>query len=124
MFSLFGALALLVASVGLYSVLAFNVARRVRELGVRSAMGASRGRLLGMVLGDATRLLGFGVALGLVLAAAAAGKLGPLLFDTSPRDPVILAGVALLLLLVGILASALPAWRASRVDPMEALRTE
>jgi hypothetical protein len=124
MFSLFGLLALLVASVGLYSVLAFNVTRRIRELGVRSAVGASGTRLLGMVLREATGVLGMGVALGLVLAVAAAGKLGPLLFETSPRDPVILTGVAALLLVVGVVASALPAWRASRVDPMTALRTE
>jgi predicted permease len=124
MFSLFGILALVVASVGLYSVLAFNVTRRVRELGVRSAVGASRGHLVGMVLREATGVLGLGVLLGLILATSAASNLGPLLFETSPRDPMVLASVSLLLLLVGLVASAIPAWTASRVDPMTALRTE
>jgi len=124
MFSLFGLLALLVAMVGLYSVLAFNVARRTRELGVRAAMGASRVRLLSMVLRQALMVTGVGVALGLVIAALAASRVGPLLFDTSPRDPLVLGGAALVLLLVAVVAGAVPAWAASKVDPMGALRAE
>jgi predicted permease len=124
MFSLFGLLALIVAMVGLYSVLAFNVARRTRELGVRAAMGASRTRLLSMVLRQALMVTGVGVSLGLLIAALAASRVGPLLFDTSPRDPLVLGGAALALLLVAVVAGALPAWAASRVDPMGALRTE
>jgi ABC-type antimicrobial peptide transport system permease subunit len=124
MFSLFGVLALLVAAVGLYSVLAFNVARRTRELGVRSAMGASSGRLLGLVLRQAVGVTSVGVFLGLAVAYFAANSMGPLLFGTSPRDPQVLAGVAAVLILVALVAGAIPAWAAARVDPMEALRAE
>jgi predicted permease len=124
MFSLFGVLALAVAMVGLYSVLAFNVARRTRELGVRSAMGASRARLLNMILRQAVGVTTLGVLLGLGVAYFAAGKLGPLLFSTSPRDPAVLIGVAAVLLIVAFLAGAVPAWAAARVDPMTALRAD
>ena len=124
MFSLFGVLALLVATVGLYSVLAFNVARRTRELGVRSAMGASRGRLLGLVLRQAVGVTAVGVLLGLAVAYFAANSMGPLLFSTSPRDPQVMAGVAAVLILVALVAGAIPAWAAAKADPMEALRAE
>jgi ABC-type antimicrobial peptide transport system permease subunit len=124
MFSLFGVLALVVAMVGLYSVLAFNVARRTRELGVRSAMGASRTRLLNMILRQAVGVTTIGVLLGLGVAYLAAGKLGPLLFSTSPRDPVVMVGVAAVLLVVAFFAGAVPAWAAARVDPMTALRAD
>ena len=124
MFSLFGILALLVASVGLYSVLAFNVARRTRELGVRHAVGASRGHIVGMVVRESVGTTGVGVVVGLVLAVIAGGKLGPLLFETSPRDPVVIGGVVGALLLVAVVAGALPARSASRVDPIQALRSD
>jgi len=124
MFSLFGILALLVATVGLYSVLAFNVARRTRELGVRSAMGASRARLLNMVLRQSVAVTAMGVFLGLAVSVIAAGKLGPLLFGTSPRDPMVMMGVVGILLGVSLVAGSIPAWAAARVDPMKALRTE
>jgi ABC-type antimicrobial peptide transport system permease subunit len=124
MFTLFGLLALVVAMVGLYSVLAFNVARRTRELGVRSAMGASGGRLLGMVLRQALSVTGTGIFLGLLLAFLASGSLEPLLFGTSATDPVVWIGVVGILLTVALVAGALPAWAASRVDPMEALRAD
>jgi predicted permease len=124
MFSLFGVLALLVAMVGLYSVLAFNVARRTRELGIRNAVGASRGQLVGLVIREAVGVTGVGVALGSALALAGSGKLGPLLFETSPRDPLVMGGVVGVLLLVALVAGAVPAWTASRVDPIQALRAE
>ncbi len=124
MFSIFGALALLVAAVGLYSVLAFNVARRTRELGIRSAVGARRWMLLTMVLRQAVGVTALGVLLGLGIAYVTADRISPLLFSTSPRDPLVLGGVAVLLLLVAVAAGALPSWAASRVDPMKALRTE
>jgi len=124
MFSLFGILALLVATVGLYSVLAFNVARRTRELGVRHAVGASSRQIVGMVVREAVGTTGVGVALGLVLAVIAGGRLGPLLFETSPRDPVVIGGVVGVLLLVAVVAGALPARSASRVDPIQALRSD
>ena len=122
MFSLFGVLALLVAGVGLYSVLAFNVALRTRELGVRSAVGASRARLLSMVLRQAMAVTGVGVALGLTVSFFASNTLGPLLFSTSPRDPLVMGSVATVLILVALVAGAIPAWVAARVDPMTALR--
>jgi len=124
MFSIFGGLALLVAAFGLYSLLAFNVARRTRELGIRSAVGATRSTLLGMVLRQAVGVTGIGIFLGLAVATLAAGKMGPLLFGTSPRDPLVLAGVAGVLLLVALAAGSIPSWAAARVDPMKALRTE
>jgi len=124
MFSLFGGLALVVAMLGLYSVLAFNVARRTRELGVRSALGANQGRLLGMIMRQALAVTGLGVTVGLALAVAASSAMGPLLFDTSPRDPRIFAVVGAVLLLVAVAAGAVPALAASRVDPMGALRAD
>jgi predicted permease len=124
MFTLFGLLALLVAAVGLYSVLAFNVARRTRELGVRSAMGASRGRLLEMVLRQAMGVTAVGISMGLAVAVVASSQLGDLLFDTSPRDPLVLVGVVVVLAAVALVAAAVPAWAAAKVDPMGALRAD
>jgi predicted permease len=124
MFTAFGLLALLVAGVGLYGVLAFSVAQRSFELGVRSALGASRERLMGLVLGQAVTLLALGVALGLLAAFVTAPKVKDLLYETSPHDPVILGGVVAVLLAVGLLAAWLPARRATRVDPSIALRVE
>jgi ABC-type antimicrobial peptide transport system permease subunit len=123
-FTAFGLLALLVAAVGLYGVLAFSVVQRTHELGIRSALGASRERLLGLVLSQALRLVVIGVVLGIVAALLAGRWMEPLLFHTSPRDPLVLAGVAGALLVVGVLASWLPARRATRVDPSTALRAE
>ena len=124
MFSLFGVLALLVAGVGLYSVLAFNVALRTRELGVRSAVGASRTRLLTMILRQAMAVTGIGVFLGLAVSSLASNTLSPLLFSTSPRDPLVMGSVATVLILVALVAGVIPAWVAARVDPMTALRVE
>jgi predicted permease len=123
-FTAFGFLALLVAGIGLYSVLAFSVAQRTFELGVRSALGAGRPRLMGLVLGQAARLLALGVALGLVAAWLAAPRVEDLLYGTSPHDPAVLLSVAGVLLGVGLLAAWLPARRATRVDPSIALRAE
>ncbi len=124
MFTLFGGLALLVASVGLYSVLAYGVAQRRQELGVRIALGARVVTVLRLVVRDAMQLMLVAVALGLCAALAAARWVAPLLFHTSPRDPVILAGVAAILLLVSLAAAFAPAWRAAHVDPAIALRSE
>ncbi len=117
-------LALVVAAVGLYSVLAFAVAQRTQELGIRAALGASRERLLGLVLGQGMRLVGIGIVLGLLGALLAGPRIEPLLFEVSPRDPLTFAAVVIVLLLVAALASGLPAWRATRVDPSVALRAE
>ena len=124
MFSLFGILALVVAAVGLYSVLAFNVARRTREMGVRSAVGASRARLLRMVLRQAVGVTGLGVGVGLAVALYFSNLMEDLLFNTSPRDPVVFVGVVIVLLVVALAAAAIPAWAAAKVDPMGALRAD
>ena len=124
MFTVFGALALLLAAIGLYSVIAYNVAQRTQEMGVRIALGAEMRDVVGLVLGEGMRLALVGVALGGVCAFAASGWVKPLLFQESPRDPVVFGGVAVALLAVAALATFIPARRAARVDPMRALRTE
>ncbi|MGH7574524.1 MAG: ADOP family duplicated permease [Longimicrobiales bacterium] len=124
LFSAFGALALLLAALGLYSVLAFDVAQRMRELGVRVALGATRGRLIGDVIGRGVRVVGFGVGIGLVLAWLLAPRLADLLFGVSPRDVVSYGSAAIALLLVALLASVVPARTAIRADPVHALRSE
>jgi predicted permease len=124
MFTVFGALALLVAAIGLYSVLAFDVAQRRREIGLRSALGAGTQRLAGLVVARALRLTVAGVALGGLVAILLAPRLRAMLYETSPRDPLTLVVVCLVLLLVAFLAASLPAWRAVRVDPNIALRAD
>lgn len=124
MFTVFGALALLVAAWGLYSVLAFDVALRRHELGVRTALGAGVGRLVHMILRRAVGMVGVGTGLGLLIALGAAPFVRPLLFQVPERDPLTYTVVAMLLLLVGCAAGAVPALRATRVDPREALTAE
>jgi predicted permease len=124
MFTVFGLLALVVAAIGLYGVLAFDVAQRTRELGIRTALGAERARLLRGVVMDGVRMAVIGVLLGLGVALAAAPYARDLLFKVSPRDPEVFVGVAAVLVLVALVASVIPGLRATRVDPMVALRTE
>jgi ABC-type antimicrobial peptide transport system permease subunit len=124
LFVAFGGLALVVAAVGLYSVMTYDVARRTRELGVRIAMGASVSRILRGVLGRGGRLVGLGVILGGTVAIVLAPRLEKLLFRQEPRDPAVFIVVAIGLLAVSVLASMAPALRAARVDPTVALRTE
>lgn len=124
MFSAFGLLALVLAAIGLYSVIAYNVAQRTHELGVRAALGAQRSDLLRLIVSEG---LGFGLAgvvIGGAVALAAARWIAPLLFDQSPRDPVVFASVSLMLLIVSTLASWLPARRAASIEPTRALRYE
>jgi predicted permease len=123
-FSGFGFLSLVVAALGLYSLLAFAVAQRTFELGVRTALGAGRRHLLGLVFRQAIRLLILGVGLGILAAFLVAPRLEPLLFHTSPHDAAVYGTVAIVLLLVGVAASVVPALRATRVDPSTALRSE
>jgi putative ABC transport system permease protein len=120
----FAALALLLAVIGTYGVLAYTVAERRREIGVRMALGADRGRVLAMVLGDGMLLAGIGVALGVVGALVATRVLGSMLYGITPTDPVTLGSVLALMLGVALLACYLPARRASAVDPMLVLRDE
>jgi len=124
MFTIFGVLALVVAAVGLYSVVAYGVAQRSHELGVRMALGAQVRDVIGMVVGGGLRTAAVATVLGLAGARLAGRWLAPLLFGTTPSDPVVFAGVAVLLLLIAILASAIPALRAARVDPTIALRAD
>ena len=124
LFGLYGALALLLAALGTYGVMAYTVARRTREVGVRIALGATRGKVVRRVLGRGLRIAALGVAAGLGLFLLASRFLEPLLFEVSPTDPVVLAGAAATLALSAVLASYLPARRAARVDPVVALRVE
>ena len=124
MFSAFGAVAFLLAAVGLYGVIAFNVAQRAHEVGVRIALGAGTRDILGLVIGDGVRVAAVGIALGAVAALAVGRFVAPLLFRVSPRDPLMLAAVAVVLLLTAVAASGIPGWRASRVDPSTALRAD
>jgi len=120
----FAALALLLAGVGLYGVLAQSTAQRTHEFGIRFALGAERGDVLRLVIRQGILLTGVGLALGLIVAFAVTRLLGSLLYGIRATDPLIWCGVSLVLGLVALLAMWLPASRASRVDPTEALRYE
>ncbi|HMF74597.1 MAG TPA: ABC transporter permease [Bryobacteraceae bacterium] len=120
----FGLLAGLLAVLGLYGVIAYMVARRRNEIGVRIALGASRARVIGLILREAILLLAIGLAAGTGLAAWAGEAAASLLYGLKPRDPLTLGGAVTLLAMVGLFASYGPAWRASRLEPMEALRDE
>jgi predicted permease len=124
LFSIFGLLALLIAAVGIFSVVSHDVGQRRRELGVRIALGASIADVMSLILGGGLRVVAVGVGVGLVIALATSKLLASILYGVAPRDPAVLGGVALVLLAVAALASALPAWRASRADPMDALRVD
>jgi ABC-type antimicrobial peptide transport system permease subunit len=124
MFTAFGALALVLAAIGLYSVIAYNVAQRTHELGVRIALGAQVRDVVQMVVREGVTLGVAGVILGTAIALALSRPLKPLLFDESPRDPLVFSAMAVLVLGVTIVASLVPARRAARVDPNSALRAE
>src|SRR6185312_12959329 len=124
MFVVFGTLALVLAAIGLYSVITYNVAQRTHELGVRAALGARMGDLARLVVREAMQLTVAGVALGLGLALFVARWVEPLLFHESPRDPWVFGIVAAVLLGVAAVASFMPAQRAARADPMQALRSD
>jgi putative ABC transport system permease protein len=121
---LFGALGLILAAVGLYGVLAYIVARRTNEIGVRMALGADRRRVIRMVLGSGCRQVGAGVALGIPAAIGCGRLMADQLFGLKPWDPPMLALATLMIGFAGLLASFVPAWRAAAVDPMTSLRTE
>ncbi|PYR90770.1 MAG: ABC transporter permease [Acidobacteria bacterium] len=120
--ALFGAVALVLSAIGIYGVLAFGVAQRVREFGIRQALGADRGSILSLVLTQGLRTAGAGIVLGVILAVLVTRYLESLLFGVTSRDPVVFAGVAAVLLGVAIAACYIPARRATEVDPMVALR--
>jgi len=118
----FSVVALLLAMVGLYGLIAYSVAQRRMEIGVRMSLGADRSRVLKMILRQGLRLVAVGLIVGIVGSLALSSVLGALLYGVAPRDPLVLAAVALVLFFTGALASAVPALRASRVAPVEALR--
>ncbi len=120
----FAILSLLLASVGLYGVLSYLTTQRNSELGIRMAFGAQRDQLLQLMLVDGLRPALFGLGLGLVMSFAATRIFQSMLFGTKPLDPVVLSGVIATLLAVAVVACLVPAWRASRLDPMQALRSE
>jgi putative ABC transport system permease protein len=120
----FAVIALVLAAAGLYGVLTYLVTQRTSELGIRIALGASRERLLSVVLFDGLRPALLGLLIGLAGAALAARLIKSMLYQTEPLDPIVFAAVAAILLAVAAIACIVPAWRASRLDPMQALRTE
>jgi predicted permease len=120
----FACVALLLSAVGLYSVLAYAVTQRTSEIGLRMALGAQREQIIRLILRSGLRLAGIGLVLGLGIAAGAARLIASLLYKVEPLDPLIYGGVAALLILVATLACLLPSLRASRVDPIIALRAE
>jgi predicted permease len=120
----FAVLSLLLASVGLYGVLSYLTTQRTGEIGVRLALGAQRGQVVRLMVGDGLRPAVYGLVLGLAVSTGAVRLIQSMLYGTRPLDPAIFAAVAATLLVVAALACLVPAWRASRIDPMQALRTE
>jgi len=119
-----GAIGLIMATVGLYGIISYSVNRRRREIGIRVALGARQADVLGMVVREGMRLAALGVAIGLLLAAAATRLMSSFLFNVSPLDAVTFAGMSALFLGIAFVSSYLPARRAASSDPMTALRTD
>ncbi len=124
MFGVFAGLALVLAAVGLYGVLSYTVAQRSHEIGIRMAMGARRGNVLGLMVGQGVKIAALGAGIGAVAALAGGRVLSSLLYGVSPRDPLVLLGAAVIPLVVAAIASYVPARRAAKVDPVVALRYE
>jgi len=124
LFSIFGALALGLAVVGLYGVKAYSVARRTREIGIRMALGAQAGAVLRMIMGEGAIMLVSGVAIGLLLAIATAKILSGILYGVGALDPIAFTVAPLVLTIAALIATWLPARRATQVDPVQALRAE
>jgi putative ABC transport system permease protein len=120
----FGGLALLLAAVGLYGVMSFAVSKRTRELGIRLALGAQRGEILGLVLKEGMMLVGIGIAVGLTTAFLVTRLLASFLYGISAMDAFTFTGIPLILTMVALAACYMPARRAMKVDPILALRSE
>ena len=124
LFTAFAVLASIVAGVGVYSAMAYAVSERTRELGIRVALGAASRRIMALVVGTAARTVAIGVVAGIVLVLLTGRVVATMLYATSPHDPVVMLLASAAAMLIAVVASALPAWRASRADPMIALRAE
>jgi ABC-type antimicrobial peptide transport system permease subunit len=120
----FGVLAAILATIGLYGVISYSVARRTHEIGIRMALGADARRVSRMIVGEAARLLGMGLAAGVVLALIGGRAAAAMLYGLAPHDPVTFGVAVLLMAGIAFFASYLPARRAARVHPMSALRED
>lgn len=123
-YAAFGALAVMLACIGLFGLMSYNVSRRTNEIGVRMALGAQRRTVVGMVMGESMRLVAIGIALGLAVALWAGQFVKTVVYGLSPNDPLTIAAAVAVIAVVAALAGCLPARRASKVDPMEALRQQ
>ena len=122
--SIFAAVALVLTIIGLYGVMSYSVAQRTNEIGIRMALGAQTRDVLGLIVKDGLKLVFMGLVLGISGALALTRVLATLLFGVATRDPMTFVAIAVLLSIVAMLACYIPAWRATRVDPLEALRCE
>ena len=122
--ALFGGLALLLAGIGLYGVMSYSVSQSTRELGLRMALGASTSNVLRLVLSRGLLLTTTGIIIGIALALLLTRLLGNLLYQVSPRDPLAFVAAFAVMTLASVAACFLPAWRATRIDPIRALRAE
>ena len=122
--AVFGAVGLVLAVVGIYSVLSYTVTRRIHEIGIRMALGAERGQVLAMVIAQGMRLAILGVGIGTVAGLALSRVMSALLFGITATDPATFVSVSALLLAVALAACSIPAWKATKVDPILALRCE
>jgi ABC-type antimicrobial peptide transport system permease subunit len=124
LFTAMGILALIVAAIGVYSVIAYATSQRTNEMGIRIALGAKLSDITRLVVGDGLRTVAIGIVVGIALALAAGKLVASLLYDVSPRDPVIMASGAIIFAVIGIAACVIPALRAAKVDPVSALRVD
>jgi putative ABC transport system permease protein len=120
----FAGLALLLAMVGLFGMLAYSVQQRVREVGVRRALGATTNHVLRLVAGSAGRVIGIGLVIGLTLSTLLGRLIATMLFGVEPLDPITFVAVTILLVVTAVVSTAAPVWRATRIDPAVALRGE
>ncbi len=122
--ALFGAMALFLAAIGLYAVMSYSVSQGTRELGLRMALGAGVKDLLGLVMSHGLRLTAAGIVIGAVAAVVLTRLMGNLLYKVSPRDPIAFGTAFIILLVVALIACFVPAWRATRIDPVQALHEQ